>query len=73
LRSIPETSVSTVPPGKESLLSCRRPRAAVKSLGNVATPAGTHTLAVDSNTHSVWIAFAKGEDSYVAELKSPIS
>jgi hypothetical protein len=36
----------------------------------VTTPAGTHTLAVDPNTHSVWIAFAKGEESYVAELKA---
>src|SRR5260221_6031597 len=31
-----------------------------KSLGHLATPSGTHTLAVDPKTHSVWIAFAKG-------------
>ncbi|HET9377439.1 MAG TPA: YncE family protein [Chthoniobacterales bacterium] len=43
---------------------------AVKSLGDVVTPVGTHTLAVDPKTHSVWIAFAKGEESYVGELKA---
>ena len=42
----------------------------VKSLGDVTTPGGAHTLAVDPTTHSVWIAFAKGEESYVAELKA---
>ena len=56
--------------GQGKLTVLQETEAAVKSLGNVATPAGTHTLAVDSNTHSVWIAFAKGEDSYVAELKA---
>jgi DNA-binding beta-propeller fold protein YncE len=56
--------------GQGKLTVLQETEAAVKSLGNVATPAGTHTLAVDSNTHSVWIAFAKGEESYVAELKA---
>ncbi|HEY4783764.1 MAG TPA: hypothetical protein VIH54_18235, partial [Chthoniobacterales bacterium] len=56
--------------GQGKLTVLQETEAAVKSLGSVATPAGTHTLAVDSNTHSVWIAFAKGEDSYVAELKA---
>ena len=56
--------------GQGKLTVLQETEAAVKSLGSVATPAGTHTLAVDSNTHSVWIAFAKGEESYVAELKA---
>ncbi len=56
--------------GQGKLTVLQETEAAVKSLGSVATPAGTHTLAVDSNTHSVWIAFAKGEKSYVAELKT---
>jgi len=41
-----------------------------KSLGDVATPKGTHTLAVDPETHSVWIAFPKEGASYIAELKA---
>jgi DNA-binding beta-propeller fold protein YncE len=56
--------------GQGKLTVLQETEAAVKSLGSVATPAGTHTLAVDSNTHSVWIAFAKDEESYVAELKA---
>jgi DNA-binding beta-propeller fold protein YncE len=41
-----------------------------KSLGDVETPKGTHTLAVDPDTHSVWIAFPKEGASYIAELKA---
>jgi DNA-binding beta-propeller fold protein YncE len=43
----------------------------VKSLGDVVTPTGAHTLAVDPATHSVWIAYAKGTAAYVTELKAP--
>jgi DNA-binding beta-propeller fold protein YncE len=56
--------------GQGKLTVLQETEAAVKSLGSVATPTGTHTLAVDLKTHSVWIAFAKGEESYVAELKA---
>ena len=42
-----------------------------KSLGDVETPKGTHSLAVDPATHSVWIAFAKDSAAYIAELKAP--
>jgi len=55
--------------GEGKLTVLQETKEAVKSLGDVATPAGTHTLAVDPKTHSVWIAFAKGEDSFVTELK----
>jgi DNA-binding beta-propeller fold protein YncE len=41
-----------------------------KSLGEVETPKGAHTLAVDPDTHSVWIAFAKEGVAYIAELKA---
>jgi DNA-binding beta-propeller fold protein YncE len=41
-----------------------------KSVGDVETPKGTHTLAVDPETHSVWIAFPKEGASYIAELKA---
>lgn len=47
--------------------------AAVKSLGDVATAAGTHTLDIDPKTHSVWIAFAKGEESLRRRTKGQIS
>jgi DNA-binding beta-propeller fold protein YncE len=42
-----------------------------KSLGDVATAKGAHTLAIDPETHSVWTAFPKGDVSYIAELKVP--
>ena len=41
-----------------------------KSLGEVETPKGAHSLAVDPDTHSVWIAFAKDGVPYIAELKA---
>jgi len=41
-----------------------------KSLGDVETAKGAHTLAVDPDTHSVWIAFAKEGVAYIAELKA---
>ena len=56
--------------GQGKLTVLQESEEAVKSLGDVATPAGTHTLAVDPKTHSVWIAFARAEESYVAELKA---
>jgi YVTN family beta-propeller protein len=40
----------------------------VKSLGNIATPAGAHTVAVDPATHAVWIAYAKEDDAFIARL-----
>jgi DNA-binding beta-propeller fold protein YncE len=39
-----------------------------KSLGDVETPKGAHTLAIDPDTHSVWIAFAKDDVPYIARL-----
>jgi DNA-binding beta-propeller fold protein YncE len=41
-----------------------------KSLGDVETSKGAHTLAVDPDTHSVWIAFPKDAACYIQELKS---
>jgi hypothetical protein len=34
-------------------------------LGEVASAEGAHSIAVDSQTHTVWIAYAKGETSFV--------
>jgi len=42
----------------------------VEPLGDVTTPPGAHTLAIDPATHSVWIAFAKEGAAYIAELKA---
>lgn len=37
----------------------------LKTLGEVASSEGCHSIAVDPATHTVWIAYAKGEASYV--------
>lgn len=39
----------------------------VALLGNVPSPAGTHTLAVDPKTHAVWVCYADSHDSYLME------
>jgi DNA-binding beta-propeller fold protein YncE len=35
------------------------------TLGNVPDEKTTHSIAVDPNTHTVWIGYAKGSDSFV--------
>lgn len=35
------------------------------SIGEIAASEGCHSIAVDSKTHTVWIAYAKGESSFV--------
>jgi DNA-binding beta-propeller fold protein YncE len=40
----------------------------VKLLGNIQTPPGTHTLAVDPKTHAVWVAYSEGGKSFVKRL-----
>lgn len=35
------------------------------SLGDVPDERGTHSVTVDAKTHTVWIAYSKGNDSYV--------
>ena len=37
----------------------------LKTLGEVASSEGCHSIAVDPGTHTVWIAYAKGDASYV--------
>jgi len=41
----------------------------LKSLGDVPTHEGTHSVAVDAKTHAVWIAFAEGNQSFIQRLK----
>jgi DNA-binding beta-propeller fold protein YncE len=43
----------------------------VKTLGNIPTPAGAHTIAVDPATHAVWIAYARENQSFVHKLSVP--
>ena len=43
----------------------------VRLLGNIATPAGAHTLAVDPATHAVWIAYSYQNESFVCKLSLP--
>lgn len=40
----------------------------VKLLGNVTTPKGTHTIAVDTKTHAVWTCYADAKESYLLKL-----
>ncbi len=40
----------------------------VKFLGNVSTPKGSHTIAVDNNTHAVWTCYFDEHDSYLMKL-----
>ena len=37
----------------------------LKPLGTVNSSEGCHSIAVDPKTHAVWIAYAKGEESFV--------
>jgi DNA-binding beta-propeller fold protein YncE len=39
-----------------------------KLLGNVPTPKGSHTLAVDQKTHAVWTSYFDDHDSYLLKL-----
>jgi DNA-binding beta-propeller fold protein YncE len=37
----------------------------LSNLGDVASSQGAHSIAVDSHTHTVWTAYAKGDSSFV--------
>jgi DNA-binding beta-propeller fold protein YncE len=37
----------------------------LKKLGEVSTSEGAHSVAVDLKTHTVWVAYARGEESFV--------
>jgi hypothetical protein len=49
--------------GKIAVVSTEK--GALASLGEVASSEGCHSIAVDPKTHTVWIAYAKGDASYV--------
>jgi DNA-binding beta-propeller fold protein YncE len=55
--------------GRGKLSVLKETERGVESLGDISTPPGAHTLAIDPATHSVWIAFAKEDAAYIAELK----
>ena len=40
-------------------------RGTLKTLGEVPSSEGCHSIAVDPNTHTVWVAYAKGDASFV--------
>ncbi len=40
----------------------------VKLLGNVMTPKGSHTLALDAKTHAVWTCYFDAKNSYLMKL-----
>lgn len=43
-------------------------KAGLKLLGNVPSPKGSHTIAVDSKTHAVWTCYADAHDSYLLKF-----
>jgi len=57
--------------GKSGLSVAEETADGVRSLGNITTPTGAHTLAVDPATHAVWIAYVKENESFVCELSLP--
>jgi DNA-binding beta-propeller fold protein YncE len=40
-------------------------------LGDVPSPAGTHTIAVDPKTHNVWVCYSDSHDSYLMKYTVP--
>ena len=40
----------------------------LRVLGKVATPSGSHTIAVDLKTHAVWTCYSDKTDSYLLKL-----
>ncbi len=42
-----------------------------KLVGNVPSPKGAHTLAVDSKTHAVWTCYSDEKQSYLLKLTPP--
>lgn len=57
--------------GKSGLSVVEETADGAKMLGNIATPAGAHTIAIDTATHAVWIAYAKESESFVCKLSVP--
>ncbi len=54
--------------GQISVLQETPDGAALTLLGRFDSPKGTHTLAVDSLTHAVWISYADSKNSYLEKL-----
>jgi DNA-binding beta-propeller fold protein YncE len=57
--------------GKSGLSVMEETADGVKFLGTVATPASSHSVAVDPATHDVWIAYAKENQSFISKLSVP--
>jgi tricorn protease-like protein len=53
--------------GKISIVGVER--WALTNLGEVNSSEGAHSIAIDTHTHTVWIAYAKGEASFVQPFK----
>lgn len=39
-----------------------------KLLGNVSSPSGAHTIAVDPQSHAVWVCYTDGKESFLKEF-----
>jgi DNA-binding beta-propeller fold protein YncE len=57
--------------GRSGLSVVEQTADGVRLIGNIATPPGAHTLAVDPATHAVWIAYAKENESFLCKLSVP--
>jgi hypothetical protein len=42
-----------------------------KLMGDIAIPAGAHSVAVDPNSHDVWIAYGDASSAHILQLKQP--
>ena len=45
----------------------------LKTVGQVASPKGAHTLAVDPSSHDVWVSYADEKQSYLQKFKASTS
>ncbi len=40
----------------------------VRSLGDVESPSGAHTITVDTDTHDVWVCYGSDSDAHLARF-----
>jgi DNA-binding beta-propeller fold protein YncE len=57
--------------GSGSVSVVEETAAGVSRLGDVPSPAGTHTICVDPKTHSVWVCYSDSHDSYLMQYAVP--
>jgi hypothetical protein len=71
LRSSPFSTVQIVQAAGLASRCVEETADGIRFLGNIATPAGVHTITVEQDTHAVWIASARETESFVCKLNVP--